>query len=102
MGEYINTFTSRVGKVNFWNRKRNTNLISGNACHIEFDFYGRCASLAPLPGVLVFKKTSPYLQKSHQQGTERNKGVNPIVQTREAVDCCLNMLQLKFKSFPTH
>ena len=50
MGEYINTFTSGLGKVNFWNRKRDTNLVLGHACHIEFDFYGRCASLAPLPG----------------------------------------------------
>ena len=53
MEEYINTFTTGLGKVNFLNRKRDTNLVSGHACHIEFGFYRRCASLAPLPGFYI-------------------------------------------------
>ena len=52
MMEYIDTFTSGLEKVNFWNQKRDTKLVSGHACHIEFGFYGRCASLAPLPDIL--------------------------------------------------
>ena len=47
MGEYINTVTSGLGKVNLWNRKQDTRRVLGHACHIEFGFYGRCASLPP-------------------------------------------------------
>ena len=39
-GEYINMFISGLGKVNFWNRKRDTNLVSDHGCHIGFGFYG--------------------------------------------------------------
>ena len=50
-GEYIDTFTSGLAKVNFWNRKQDTNLVLDHECHIEFGFFGHCASLALLPGL---------------------------------------------------
>ena len=48
MREYIDTFTSGLEKLNFWNQKQDTKLVLGHGCHIEFGLYGRCASLAPL------------------------------------------------------
>ena len=47
----------------FWNRKRDANFVLGHACHIEFGFYGRCVSLAPLPAPPAACAFVPFISK---------------------------------------